>query len=168
MSKKKSQKSQLKKKEVPQKKKTPFRKTAKQPQKNWILIVVIALIAIVALVGIISILLSNSQVEIGENEISVHQAYEKYQQGIFILDVRTQEEWEEVHIPNTTLIPLDELEARMDELPQGQEIVIICRSGNRSAEALDLLLQAGFENVTSVAGGIKEWRKAEYPVFSGS
>src|SRR4030067_3254391 len=65
-------------------------------------------------------------------EISVDRAYERYQDGTFVLDVRTQEEWDEYHAPNTTLIPLDQLQARLNELPKDQPIVVVCRSGNRS------------------------------------
>ena len=97
-------------------------------------------------------------------EISVQEAYQKYQAGTFVLDVRTPEEWDDFHAPNTTLIPLDELESRVNELPQDQEIVVICRSGNRSAVGRETLLNAGFSQVTSVAGGLKAWRSAGYPV----
>lgn len=96
-------------------------------------------------------------------EISVDQAYELYQAGSFVLDVRTQEEWDEYHAPNTTLIPLDELEARISELPKDQDIVIVCRSGNRSQQARDILLDAGF-SATSMAGGLKEWYAKGYPI----
>ena len=64
--------------------------------------------------------------------ISVDEAHEKYQAGAFVLDVRTQEEWDEYHAPNTTLIPLDQLVARLNEIPRDREIVVVCRSGNRS------------------------------------
>lgn len=96
-------------------------------------------------------------------EISVDQAYELYQAGTFVLDVRTQEEWDEYHAPNTTLIPLDELESRLSELPADQDIVVVCRSGNRSQQARDILLNAGF-SATSMAGGLKEWYAKGYPV----
>lgn len=96
------------------------------------------------------------------SEISVDEAHEMYQAGTFVLDVRTQEEWDEYHAPNTTLIPLDQLEARLSELPKNQEIVVICRSGNRSQQARDILLNAGF-NATSMAGGLKEWYARGYP-----
>lgn len=97
-------------------------------------------------------------------EISVDEAYDKYQQGIFLLDVRTQEEWDDFHAPGTTLIPLDELEGRLDELPKGEEIVVVCRSGNRSQAGRDILLSNGFDQATSVAGGLNAWREAGYPV----
>jgi rhodanese-related sulfurtransferase len=55
-------------------------------------------------------------------EVSVDKAYEMYQSGVFVVDVRTQEEWDEYHAPNTNLIPLDELQARLSEVPKDQEI----------------------------------------------
>jgi len=97
------------------------------------------------------------------NEISVDEAYEMYQAGTFVLDVRTQEEWDEYHAPNTTLIPLDQLPNRLNELPKDREIVVVCRSGNRSQEGRDILLAAGY-NATSMAGGLKEWYAKGYPI----
>jgi rhodanese-related sulfurtransferase len=98
--------------------------------------------------------------------VSVDEAYQMYQDGTFVLDVRTQEEWNEYHVPNTTLIPLDELAARVGELPKDQPIVVVCRSGNRSQTGRDILLQAGF-NATSVNGGLNAWRDSGYPIVSG-
>ncbi|MCB2178473.1 rhodanese-like domain-containing protein [bacterium] len=100
-------------------------------------------------------------------EISVQDAYQYYQDDTLILDVRTQEEWDAGHVPNATLIPLDQLPTRLGELPQDQDIVVICRSGNRSAQGRDILLSAGFENVTSVAGGFNEWVANDYPFVTG-
>lgn len=97
-------------------------------------------------------------------QISVSEAYNKYQSGAFVLDVRTQEEWNEFHAPNTTLIPLDQLASRLNELPRDREIVVVCRSGNRSQEGRDILLGAGFNQVTSMTGGLNEWRAAGYPI----
>lgn len=97
-------------------------------------------------------------------EIGVDEAYGKYQSGAFVLDVRTVEEWNEFHAPNSTLIPLDQLPARMNELPRDKEIVVVCRSGNRSQQGRDILLGAGFEQVTSMAGGLNEWRTKGYPI----
>jgi rhodanese-related sulfurtransferase len=98
------------------------------------------------------------------DEISVDAAHQKYQDGVFLLDVRTQEEWDEYHAPDTTLIPLDELEGRLNELPQNEEIVVVCRSGNRSQAGRDILRNNGFEQTTSVSGGLKAWRAAGYPI----
>lgn len=97
-------------------------------------------------------------------EINLEQAYQKYQDGAFVLDVRTPEEWADYHAPGTTLIPLNELESRLDEVPRDQEVVVVCRTGNRSQAGRDILLQAGFERVSSMSGGLNAWRNAGYPV----
>ena len=97
-------------------------------------------------------------------EISIDKAHELYKEGVFFLDVRTQEEWEEFHAPNSTLIPLDQLKSRLGELPGDEPIVVVCRSGNRSQTGRDILLNNSFEQVTSMAGGLNDWRSAGYPV----
>jgi len=96
--------------------------------------------------------------------ISASEAYSLYQNGAFVLDVRTQEEWNEYHAPNTTLIPLDQLPSRLNEVPHDRQIVVVCRSGNRSQQAREILLNAGFEQVTSMSGGLNEWRAKGYPL----
>lgn len=96
-------------------------------------------------------------------EISVQEAYQKYQQGVFLLDVRRPDEWDMYHVANTVQIPLDELSSRLSELPKDQPIMIICHSGNRSGQAQAILAQAGF-NATSVAGGMIAWNQAGYPL----
>lgn len=95
--------------------------------------------------------------------ITVDEAYQRYQDGDFFLDVRTQEEWDDYHIPGTTLIPLDQLESRVSEVPRDMDVVVVCRSGNRSQEGRDILLDAGFTTVTSMDGGVSTWRDAGYP-----
>jgi rhodanese-related sulfurtransferase len=98
------------------------------------------------------------------NYLSVDEANQYRNAGAFMLDVRTPAEWLEVHIPEATLIPLDELGVRMNELPADEIIVIYCRSGNRSGQALDILLKAGYSDVFSMEGGIQDWIKAGYDV----
>jgi len=101
------------------------------------------------------------------SEISVEEAVAKRDSGAFILDVREPDEWNQIHVPNSALIPLGELAARLGELPKDQEIVVVCRSGNRSAKGRDILLNAGFNQVTSMAGGLTQWKAAGYPTVSG-
>lgn len=131
---------------------------------------------VAAVIGILAIVLgavwllqpkTSQASNLAPQEISVSEAFAKYEQGAFLLDVRTQEEWEEYHAPDTKLIPLDQLADRVDELPRDKEIVVICRSGNRSQDGRDILLNAGFTNVTSMDGGLNDWRSAGYPVVSG-
>ena len=97
-------------------------------------------------------------------EVSVSEAAKKRDAGAFILDVRTPEEWNEYHVPGSTLIPIDQLSNRVAEVPKDKEVVVVCRSGNRSATGRDVLLKAGYPQVTSLAGGLKSWRDAGKPV----
>jgi rhodanese-related sulfurtransferase len=100
-------------------------------------------------------------------EVSVAEARQMQQDGAFVLDVRQPEEWSAEHIEGATLIPLGELSGRLAEVPNNQPIVVVCRSGNRSAQGRDLLLSAGYGQVTSMAGGMKSWVANGLPVVTG-
>ena len=106
----------------------------------------------------------STDIESLPDTISIQEAHELYQEGVFLLDVRTQEEWDDFHAPNTTLIPLDQLESRLGELPENEPIVVVCRSGNRSHAGRDILLANGHEPTTSMAGGLNAWRDAGFPI----
>ncbi len=100
-------------------------------------------------------------------EVSVADAAKLDQKEWLFLDVREPSEWEEAHIPYATLIPLGELTARLSEIPKEKNIIVVCRSGNRSAVGRDLLLKSGFANVTSMAGGMNTWQAQGHPVITG-
>lgn len=89
------------------------------------------------------------------------QALTMTHQGALLLDVRQPEEYAAIHAPNATLIPLGELPARMQEISAWKDkpVVVICRSGRRSAKAVELLREAGYGNVSNLAGGIQDWEK---------
>jgi rhodanese-related sulfurtransferase len=123
----------------------------------------LALVAFIALVVFLIASAGGGQAAGLADEVSADQAYRMYQQGAFMLDVRTQQEWDEYHAPQATLIPLDQLQGRLAELPKDREIVVVCRSGNRSQEGRDILLEAGFDAV-SMTGGMKDWAAQGYPV----
>jgi sulfur-carrier protein adenylyltransferase/sulfurtransferase len=74
-----------------------------------------------------------------------------------LVDVREPNEWEIVHLANAHLIPQAQLPDRLNELAGAQRLVLYCRSGARSARATRLLLDLGFTNVRSLAGGITAW-----------
>ena len=75
-----------------------------------------------------------------------------------ILNVHTQEAYDEGHIPGAVLIPNTEIEARAEEeLPdKGQLILVYCRSGNRSKKAAEILVELGYTNIKEF-GGIIDW-----------
>jgi rhodanese-related sulfurtransferase len=84
--------------------------------------------------------------------------------GAVILDVREVSEYEAGHIPDAQLIPLGELPDRLNEVPRDETVVIVCRSGNRSAQAHQFLLDQGFTNVHNMKGGMNDWIAAGYEI----
>ncbi len=84
--------------------------------------------------------------------------------SLFLLDVRTPEEFsQDGHVAAATLIPLNELDTRLSELPSDKPIACICRSGNRSTTACTDLAARGY-NVTNVTGGMNAWGAAGFPI----
>lgn len=84
--------------------------------------------------------------------------------GLVILDVRTASEYEEGHIEGAVNIPVQELGVRFDELSIEGELLVYCRTGNRSAQAVDILLDVGFTKIYHMDEGITGWTEAGYPV----
>ena len=83
-----------------------------------------------------------------------------------ILDVREEKEFNGGHILNAKLIPLGRLAERIGELERnrGQPIVVMCRSGQRSASACVLLGKKGFKQAYNLTGGVLAWQKAGLPL----
>ncbi|SMO83462.1 sulfurtransferase TusA family protein [Melghirimyces algeriensis] len=77
--------------------------------------------------------------------------------SIQLIDVREPMEYHFSHIPGAVSIPLGELESRVEELDSGKETWVICRSGNRSDTACQILMEKGFQNVKNVIPGMKDW-----------
>jgi len=91
-------------------------------------------------------------------EIDARQLAEKLQRdSIFVLDVREPYEFEIGSIPGATLIPLGQLPGRLNEVDGSREIVVYCRTGIRSARAVDLLHKAGYASAKNLVGGIHAW-----------
>jgi len=135
-----------------------MRKARKQNQLlKWGGLGIAAIVIIVVLILLIPKITGNIH-------ISVAQAYQKYQQGAFFLDVRSQEEWDQTHIANSTLIPLDELQNRLSELPNDRDIVVVCLSGHRSEEGVTILRNAGFSRASCMTDGLTAWKAAGYPL----
>lgn len=129
-----------------------------------------AILIVAAFAGVFILGLGDQKMAVAQTlprEIDVQEAAEMRSEGAFILDVRQPEEWDVLHIPGATLIPLGELQSRLDEIPADQEIVVYCRSGNRSQEGRDILLNNGFSQVTSMGGGIRAWQAAGLEITTG-
>jgi rhodanese-related sulfurtransferase len=102
--------------------------------------------------------------------IDVQQGKSMKAQGALLLDVREPEEYEQGHAPGSVLIPLGQLKTRLQEIRafDAKPVVVICRSGRRSAQAADMLSQAGFTAVYNVQGGMNAWEAAALPIIKGS
>jgi rhodanese-related sulfurtransferase len=81
---------------------------------------------------------------------------------LVILDVRTPSEYEDGHIKDAINIPVDELEGRLGELDPGDELLVYCRTGNRSTRAVRLLEENGFTKILHMDGGVVAWGEAGY------
>ncbi len=78
-------------------------------------------------------------------------------QPFVLVDVREPHEYQIARIPGSRLIPLGEVPKRMNELNSADEIVVHCRSGQRSAQAVELLMKAGFRKIHNLKGGVLAW-----------
>ncbi|MDR6217994.1 rhodanese-like domain-containing protein [Deinococcus soli (ex Cha et al. 2016)] len=85
------------------------------------------------------------------------------ERGEYVLDVRTDAEYREGHVPGAALLPLADLGTRMNAVPRDRPVYVICRSGNRSAQASAQLVKAGYTQVFNVDGGMNAWTRAGYP-----
>jgi rhodanese-related sulfurtransferase len=136
-------------------------------KNNGLLVIWIVSAAVLAL-GLVGCASAAPQVTIAHP--SPQEVYDRLQAGddFILLDVRTPEEWDQGHIEGATLLPLQELETRAaSEMPKDAEIVVYCRSGNRSAQAAEYLAGAGYTHISDM-GGIQDWVAAGLPVVTGS
>jgi len=79
-----------------------------------------------------------------------------------IVDVREPEEFNQGHIKGAVLMPLGTLETTYTSLPKTGKLVVYCRSGHRSAQAVQFLLQHGYGNAISLSGGYTAWTGAHF------
>ncbi len=86
-------------------------------------------------------------------QVQITEIRELVEKNAFIVDVREQEEWDEGHIVNAKHIPLSELRKRMDEIPKEEPVYVLCRSGQRSYNAILALQNYGYNKVYNVSGG---------------
>ena len=83
---------------------------------------------------------------------------------VFLLDVRTKEEYNESHIKTAHLIPVQELEQNIERIPKDRNVVVYCTSGKRSARACGILKNKGLKALYNIEGGIRLWMADGYPV----
>ncbi len=96
----------------------------------------------------------------GNSSISPKEAKERLASGdrVFLIDVRTTEEYKEGHIPKSILVPLDSLRGKIEKVvsDKNSEIIVYCRSGARAGTAQNEMIKMGYTNVKNL-GGIMQW-----------
>jgi rhodanese-related sulfurtransferase len=95
---------------------------------------------------------------------------EEHLRDVQIIDVREPDEFNGAlgHVPGAKLIPLGTLKDKAAELKTAKPLVMVCRSGARSAQATVLLGKAGFEKVANLSGGMLRWRAQRFAVEGGT
>lgn len=96
-------------------------------------------------------------------KIPPREAHAKMQNGAALLDVREYTEWAQSHIPGATLLPLGDLKSDPQRGAVAEEVITLCRTGRRAAEAAQLLAEKGGVKPFVIKGGIEEWRAAGLP-----
>jgi len=88
------------------------------------------------------------------------------QDGCYLVDVREDEEWVAGHAPAAVHLPMMELPARIDEIPADGDVVVVCRSGSRSAQVVAYLVHNGWTNVRNLSDGMVGWAMSGRPMVS--
>jgi rhodanese-related sulfurtransferase len=86
--------------------------------------------------------------------------------GVFLLDVREDDEWTAGHAPGAVHVPMMEIPARTDEVPEDRDVVVVCRMGQRSAQVVAYLRQHGWDRAINLDGGMAGWDAAGRPMVS--
>jgi rhodanese-related sulfurtransferase len=159
--------------------------------RKWLLMVAIGIVAVVVVLSVAVVALgyvderridvaARATPEIGPSELSAGGAAAAMALGlevnpstvdvlrddsdVVVVDVRTPSEYASGHIPGTISVPLDQISERTSDIPPDKGVLLVCRSGNRSAKAAHTLGDLGYENVHSMRGGIRAWTRAGYPL----
>lgn len=86
------------------------------------------------------------------------------EKDIFVLDVRTEEEYDKVHLKGANLIPIQELEQNIERIPKDKKVIVHCAAGVRSTKACKLLKDKGLKELYNMEGGINRWQEEGHPV----
>jgi rhodanese-related sulfurtransferase len=98
------------------------------------------------------------------SRIDVNEAKEMLDNGAVVIDVREMHEYTGGHVPGATLIPVNTVYARREELPRDKDLIFVCAVGQRSALASEMAAAAGLTRIFNLEGGTEAWVKAGEPV----
>jgi rhodanese-related sulfurtransferase len=127
--------------------------------KRLLFILFIVIVITIIFTGCTTMEKNQTATETAYKKISAEEAKEIIEsEDVLILDVRTKEEFNEGHIENSILLPVNDISTKAEEIltDKDAKILVYCRSGNRSATASELLIKMGYTNVYDF-GGIISW-----------
>ena len=100
-------------------------------------------------------------------EVTAADAADLLMHNALLVDVREPVEWNTGHAPSARHIPLGQLPRYLSDLPKDRRIILVCRSGNRSAQATAILTAAGID-ASNLTGGMSAWARSGLPVVSNN
>ena len=91
----------------------------------------------------------------------------KKDQSLFVLDVRTPEEYAAGHVPGAVNVPYDQVASHLAEIPKDKDVVLYCRSGRRTGLAAEVLEANGYTKLGHLQGDMQAWLQDGRPVEGG-
>lgn len=120
------------------------------------------------LIALLLLILPSSLLAAAQN-ISAAQSHEMLLKNpqIYLLDVRTREEYLQIRLDGAHLIPIEEILRRVEEIPTDRPVLVYCAVGSRSAQVANYLARRSKAEVYNMYGGIWGWQMRGYPVLQG-
>jgi rhodanese-related sulfurtransferase len=119
---------------------------------STILIVIVALFLVIKLLGFLG--------RLGIKQISSRDLDQK--KGMVLLDVRSNKEYEQGHIPGAVHVPLSDIGNKVKKLKKDKELVVYCRNGSQSIWAIKRLMGMGYKNLYNLRGGYNAWKRLHH------
>lgn len=135
--------------------------------KKRLVLTLVVIIAVSALIIYYTqIHLPSTTISFGDVTVEEAKSLVESNISLIIVDVRTREEYDSGHIEGAILIPVSELEGRINELSKEEELLIYCRTGNRSSNSVNILKANGYTKIFHMNDGIIAWIQAGYPTVN--
>ena len=135
-------------------------------KKRLVLTLVIIISVSALIIYYTQIHLPSTTISFGDVTVEEAKSLVESNVSLIIVDVRTREEYDSGHIEGAILIPVSELEGRINELSKEEELLIYCRTGNRSSNSVNILKANGYTKIFHMDDGIIAWIQAGYPTVN--
>jgi len=135
-------------------------------KKRLVLTLVVTIAVSALIIYYTQIHLPSTTISFGDVTVEEAKSLVESNVSLIIVDVRTREEYDSGHIEGAILIPVSELEGRIIELSKEEELLIYCRTGNRSSNSVNILKANGYTKIFHMNDGIIAWIQAGYPTVN--